>query len=320
LGQLLTLAAVAALVASLMPLAGRLGWILELASHFRVQYVVVDALLAVALATQRRYAWAAALAACAALSAAPVVPYLPTALTAGADAATRPTIKVLVANVFYRNDSAQGLLESIRRESPDAVLIVEYTPQWSTRLAELRAAYPHRIESPSGDPYGIALFSRLEFAAAETFMLDETVAVDARLRVRGEDLTLLGVHLRSPTNPHRAAVRNRQLELLAERVTAARDAVVVAGDFNISPYSPYYADWLAATGLTDTRRGRTPAPSWPTFLPILGIPIDHCFVSPDIEVVAHRGLPAFGSDHYPVLVELALPPAGASEYKSGIAR
>jgi endonuclease/exonuclease/phosphatase (EEP) superfamily protein YafD len=47
-------------------------------------------------------------------------------------------------------------------------------------------------------------------------------------------------------------------------------------------------------------------------LPILGIPIDHCFVSPEIAVVADRGLPGFGSDHYPRLVELALPAPDAA--------
>jgi endonuclease/exonuclease/phosphatase (EEP) superfamily protein YafD len=41
-------------------------------------------------------------------------------------------------------------------------------------------------------------------------------------------------------------------------------------------------------------------------LPILAIPIDHCAVSRDVTIVGHRGLPAFGSDHYPILAELAL--------------
>jgi endonuclease/exonuclease/phosphatase (EEP) superfamily protein YafD len=304
----LTLAATAALVASLMPLLARLGWAFEMASHFRVQYVFADGLLAIALATQLRFGWTAALALCAVLNAVPVLPYLPSALVAKPDAATRPTIRVLVANVLHRNRSAERLLETVRRESPDVVLLVEYTKEWSERLGELREAYSYHVESPSRDAYGIALFSRFELSPAQTFMLGTTAAIEASLHVRGSVVTLLGVHLRSPGKPSRAAQRNRQLELLAERVRAAGDVVVVAGDFNISPYSPYYTDWLARTGLTDTRRGRTPRPTWPTFLPILAIPIDHCFVSSDIAVIAERGLPSFGSDHYPMLVELALPP------------
>jgi endonuclease/exonuclease/phosphatase (EEP) superfamily protein YafD len=296
-----------------MPLLARHGWAFELASHFRVQYVVGDVFLAIVLATQRRFAWTAGLAACAVLSAVPVLPYLPSALAAPADAtAPRPTLRVLVANVFYRNSSASPLLETIRREAPDAVLLVEYTTQLSERLGELRQTYPYRLESPGRDPYGIALFSRFELSSVQRFMLGPTAAIEARLAAGGAEVTLLGVHLRAPTAPTRAAARNRQLELLAERVSAVRHPVIVAGDFNISPYSPYYADWLARTGLTDVRRGRTLRPSWPTFLPILGIPIDHCFVSPDIAIIGDRGLPRFGSDHYPMIVELALPPSEAA--------
>jgi endonuclease/exonuclease/phosphatase (EEP) superfamily protein YafD len=294
-----------------MPLVARLGWVFDLASHFRVQYVVADVVLAILLATRRRFAWAAGLAACAVLSAVPVLPYLPSAADSAA-APTRPTIRVLFANVHRQKSSASRLLETIRREAPDAVLLVEYTSDLAQRLGALRETYPHRLESPSLDAYGIALFSRFELPSARTFMLASTTAIEARLKAGAAEVTLLGVHLRSPMAPRRAAERNRQLELLAERVSAARGPVIVAGDFNISPYSPYYADWLTQSGLTDARRGHTPGPSWPTFLPILGIPIDHCFVSPEIAVVADRGLPGFGSDHYPILVELALPPPGAA--------
>jgi endonuclease/exonuclease/phosphatase (EEP) superfamily protein YafD len=313
LGPWLTLAATAALAASLIPLFARLGWAFDLASHFRVQYVVIDALLAILLATQRRFAWTAALAACAVLSAVPVLPYLPSSHATTRDATgNRPTIRLLFANVFHGKSSASRLLETIRREAPDAVLLVEYTSDLAERLAELRATHPYGLESPGRDAYGIALFSRRELSSARIFMLGPTAAIDARLKVGAVDVTLVGVHLRSPLAPARAAERNRQLELLAERVSAARDPVIVAGDFNISPYSPYYADWLARTGLTDVRRGRAPRASWPTLLPMVGIPIDHCFVSPDIAVVADRRLPSFGSDHYPILVELALRPSGAT--------
>jgi hypothetical protein len=41
-------------------------------------------------------------------------------------------------------------------------------------------------------------------------------------------------------------------------------------------------------------------------LPLVAIPIDHCAVSHEVTIVAHRRLPAFGSDHYPILAELAL--------------
>jgi endonuclease/exonuclease/phosphatase (EEP) superfamily protein YafD len=112
--------------------------------------------------------------------------------------------------------------------------------------------------------------------------------------------------LSAPTSARRAAQRNRELELLAEHRATIDGPLVVAGDFNVTPYSPFYADWLAQTRLRDTRYHRTFGATWPTYLPFLGIPIDHIAVSPEFQTIAHRRLPNFDSDHYGILAEIAL--------------
>jgi endonuclease/exonuclease/phosphatase (EEP) superfamily protein YafD len=312
LERFVTYAAAAAAVASLMPLAARLGWAFDLASHFRVQYVVIDTLLAVALGVQRKLGFSVLLAACAALSVWAVLPYVAFASKPAA-APAGPTIELLSANVHFHNHSAQRLLEIVRRESPDVVLLIEYTPEWAQMVDELRAAYPYRVEDPSGGPFGIALFSRFAFESAAPFELGDVSAIEARVLTPHGALTLFGVHLRAPTTPRRGALRNRALDELAGRVARIAGPVAVLGDFNVTPYSPYFTDWLARTGLTDTRRGRTLSPSWPTLLPIVAIPIDHCAVSRDVTIVAHRSLPAFGSDHLPILAELVLAPPLSSQ-------
>jgi len=307
LDRLVSYGAAAALIASLMPLAARHGWAFDLATHFRVQYVVVDTLLAFACVLQRKPIGCLALAACAVFSARPVLPYVAFwHASAATTIAYGPTIKVMSANVLFANHSATRLLQIVRAESPDAVLLLEYTPEWAQKVDELRTAYPHHIEIPADRAFGIALFSRYELDAATAFALEEKPVIEARLRTPSGPLELVGVHLFSPTSPWRGEMRNRQLEELAARVAGVSGALAVVGDFNITPYSPYFEDWLARTGLTDTRRGRAVSPSWPVQLPLIGIPIDHCAVSHEVTVVAHRRLPAFGSDHYPILVELAL--------------
>jgi endonuclease/exonuclease/phosphatase family metal-dependent hydrolase len=58
------------------------------------------------------------------------------------------------------------------------------------------------------------------------------------------------------------------------------------------------------TGLRDPRAEFGLGFTWPTFFPLLGIPIDHCLVSADLGVAQYRRLADFGSDHYPVLARL----------------
>jgi endonuclease/exonuclease/phosphatase family metal-dependent hydrolase len=159
---------------------------------------------------------------------------------------------------------------------------------------------------PDAGAFGIALLSRLPLRDVRPFWLESTHAIDARIATPDGALRLIGVHLRPPTTAAGAAERSRQLDALAGIVEEAGEPLAIAGDFNLTPYSPYFTRWLRETRLRDTRTGSGLGFTWPTFLPVVGIPIDHCIVSPEVAVAAFRRLPAFGSDHYPIVVELIM--------------
>jgi endonuclease/exonuclease/phosphatase (EEP) superfamily protein YafD len=188
-------------------------------------------------------------------------------------------------------------------------VVQELTPYADRVLAPLDATLPHHFKLPLDGRYGIAIWSRLPLESVAPIALGRQPAIEARVRLGASSVTVFGVHLTAPTTPRRAAARNAELRQLAERSAAIEGPLVVAGDFNLTPYSPLFVDWLAASGLTDTRRGRTPSVSWPAVLPIVGIPIDHVAVSSEFAILSHRRLPNFGSDHYAVLAELGLPGA-----------
>src|SRR5690606_15531451 len=167
--------------------------------------------------------------------------------------------------------------------------------------------YPYRVQLPDARAFGIALLSRLPLRDVHPFRLESTHAIDARIAAPAGELRLIGVHLRPPTTAGSAAERARQLDVLAAIAAEIDGPLAIAGDFNLTPYSPYFTDWLRATGVRDARAaGASGGFTWPTFLPALGIPIDHCIVSPELGVAAFRRLPAFGSDHYPIVVELIM--------------
>jgi endonuclease/exonuclease/phosphatase (EEP) superfamily protein YafD len=88
--------------------------------------------------------------------------------------------------------------------------------------------------------------------------------------------------------------------------------VILVGDFNTSLWSPYYYKFVEKTRLINGRRGFGVQPSWPTDLPIFYIPIDHCFVSPEFQVLNSRVGENVGSDHLPLITDLVIPESGAS--------
>jgi endonuclease/exonuclease/phosphatase (EEP) superfamily protein YafD len=307
LDRLLLLGAGVVVVANVLPLGARFMWTLELTTHFRIQYLAATAALLLVLALRRRWSACAVLVAAGAVSAAPVLPYLPLAPGAPAAVAAGTTqLEVLTVNVSFRPFSARRLLELVREESPDVLVVQELTPHAETVLADLDKTFPHYRKFPADGAYGIGLWSRFELESGATFALGRLPAIEGRVRGPDGIFTVIGVHLSAPTSPRRSAARRQELIELAARSAAVEGPLVVAGDFNVTPYSPYFQEWLAASALTDSRRGRTLSVSWPTTLPWAGIPIDHVAVNGDFTILSHRRLPNFESDHYGVLVALAL--------------
>ncbi len=305
LDRLLMLCAAVVIAANLLPLGARWSWVLELTTHFRVQYLAATAVVLVLVALRRRWGACAALVAAGAISAVPVLPYVPLALGPTTNAAPA-TLKVLTVNVSYRQFAVRRLLELVREADPDVLIVQELTPHTERVLADFDTLFPYHRKFTAEGPTGIGLWSRHALESDATFALGRLPALEARVLAPQGTFTVIGTHLSSPMTPRRAAARNVELKQLGERSAAIEGPLVVAGDFNITPYSPYFVDWLAASGLTDSRRGRTLAMSWPTMLPFFGIPIDHVAVNSSFAIVSHRRLPNFESDHYGVLVELAL--------------
>src|SRR5690606_19114848 len=131
-------------------------------------------------------------------------------------------------------------------------------------LTPIFADYPHRVLVPDVHAFGLALLSRYPLHDVRPFRLESTYAIDARIAGPDGELRLIGVHLRPPMAADMAAERTRQLDALAALVKGADEPLVIAGDFNLTPYSPYFTDWLRTTGLEDTRAGAGPGFSWPT--------------------------------------------------------
>jgi endonuclease/exonuclease/phosphatase (EEP) superfamily protein YafD len=300
--RVLAVIGVITIVAALLPFAARLAWVFDLFTHFRVQLVAVLVVLTAIFAVRRAYRWCAALVASAVLNVAPLVPYLP--FTDEGVVAT-PTLSLLAVNVRARNAEHAGLLESIAETHPDVVLVVEFTPRWGEHLASLTAKYPYQIRHPRSDNFGIALYSRHPLETAGELMLGSTVAIDARIVAPRGNVRVIGVHLRPPMSRALARERNAQLAALAAHVAAIDEPLVVLGDINTTPYSPYFARFLETSGLRDARSAFGLGFTWPTSFPLLGIPIDYCLVRNGLTVAQYARLSAFGSDHYPVLTRLA---------------
>ncbi|MDH5276172.1 MAG: endonuclease/exonuclease/phosphatase family protein [Gammaproteobacteria bacterium] len=306
----LAVAAVAATtLATAAALGARAGWLLELFSHFTVQYLCLQLLAAAACLALRRWPWALAAAVAAIPNLLAVGPYLPGLISppagnpAGIGAARTP-IRLVAANLLYLREDGTAARAYLEAKSADLVVLSEFTPRWREELRGLERAYPYFALRTRRNAWGIAVYSKHPLLAIEDLDLGDDTSSQLRVLVELPDglAEVYAVHLASPVTPRRAARRNTQLRRLAERI-AAGDAVmprIAAGDFNTTPYSPYFQDLLRDARLSDGRRPFGLHVTWPAWPVPLWIPIDHCLAGGPLTVTRVATGPPIGSDHLPL--------------------
>ena len=114
------------------------------------------------------------------------------------------------------------------------------------------------------------------------------------------------MHLASPVGKYRTDLRNKQLASLAEEIQKINQPTVVVGDFNITPWSPYFEEFIHKSRLRDTRKDLGVYPTWLAQFPLLTIPIDHGLTSNGIKIGSFMLGNSFGSDHLPIILDFAI--------------
>ena len=306
-GPLLRLGLLAVLGATLAGYLAGLHWVLELFSHFRIQ-LAVGALLLLLLALLLRRRWSGALALAALLANLyPVWPYLPG--LGRAEAQPPPSLRVMAFNLHHRHADLAAVEAYLARARPDFVLLTELPPGGADWLAGLRPAFPHQAVERISTVFDVALLSRAPLASAD---FDRSVAsylpvLTTRICDPGTParcLTVIGLHAANPLG--NSGLRDRQLRLAAQKAAAVSDGMVLMlGDLNTTPWAPIFGEVLERGRLRDSAQGFALKGTWMSRNPLFGLPIDHVLLGDGIEPTARRVGPDLGSDHFPLIVDLA---------------
>jgi endonuclease/exonuclease/phosphatase (EEP) superfamily protein YafD len=279
-------------------------WPLELATHFRVQYAAGFALLTLAAAVARRWT-PVALLAVGVLANLVVVAPLPSP-GGVADAAT-PRLRVLFANVLRVNREHDAALDVIRAADADVVMTAEVDAAWWDALRAGLPEHRYTLAEPREDDFGVALLSRVPLTRGEIVSLDglDMPTVIADVPLGDGALTLVGTHTIPPVGFAEFRDRNAHLAALARTARAAPGPTLVLGDLNVTPWSPWFRRLLRDGDLRDSRAGFGLQTSWPAGFWPLRIPIDHALASPSLRILDRRVGAAYGSDHLPIVVDVA---------------
>ena len=105
----------------------------------------------------------------------------------------------------------------------------------------------------------------------------------------------------TPITPQRFTRRNEQFSIAGDILARLDSSRLVVGDFNATPWSADLRAFVTENGLS----GVNTLATWPVWLGFAGIPIDHAFVSHDLRILTFETGPDIGSDHLPLLIDVA---------------
>lgn len=287
-------------VATLLSFLGAYRFAFDLLAHFRLHFAIA-AVGAAALLLAARWRRAGVLAAV--VAAANLAGLAP--LFAGSPARAVPageTLSLTTFNIWARNRDWSAIAHEIEDSGADLVVLQEVSRTAQPLLSALSGRYPHQLHCLSIAYCDVALLSRRPWTAAGRRRPGATRAplVWARFGGPRDAVTVATTHLdRPPSRRHQG-----QLADLARWTSEQRTPLVLAGDFNATPWS-YALTRFSRDGSVAAVPGLRP--TWPAHIGFAQLPIDHVFVSPGIAAVGARRGAAAGSDHLPVTVDLVLP-------------
>ncbi len=215
-------------------------------------------------------------------------------------------LTLITANIYERQEAMEALSALAEREGADLIAINEAV-RGMTDYSYQRAFPDHpfvvhaaweSMPRHMGNP--ITLLSRIPLADRDRVLRDDTAGrayIVADLAGDWQGTRIAVAHAMAPLWKEGLMARDTLLSA-AFNEAAEVDTFIMAGDFNLTPWTPIFRA-LPGKRAGDPRGVTT----WPVGLRPVGLPIDHILFEGELELVESRVLDPIGSDHLPVLAK-----------------
>jgi endonuclease/exonuclease/phosphatase (EEP) superfamily protein YafD len=211
-------------------------------------------------------------------------------------------VTVASFNTLYESGEVDAVRAEIERLDADIVTLIEFGPNKHGLLKTLTERYPHQAECFDMDYCHLAILSKFPLTSSSARVdWNGPPMIMTKFGPELGNLTVIGTHMiRFPY----ARAQFRQIKALSDLIDTLPGNKLVMGDFNATLFSRIISTLANQTGLMRL----TSLPSWPAYVQLPQIAIDHIFASSGIRILESEriGRPA-GSDHYPIIMKLAVP-------------
>lgn len=224
-------------------------------------------------------------------------------------------IRIIVSNVLMTNRDSEKLLALVRHHQPDLFVTLEVDQWWEGELSKLDDLFPHGVNVPQDDTYGMILRSRTPLIDPKVDFIVRKEIPSIHTKIKLTDGSLVHVHAVHPKPPFpdedtTSTDRDAELLVVGKRVEEHGGATIVLGDLNDVAWSRTTRLFQKISGLLDPRVGRGFYSTFHAGHWFMRWPLDHVFISDHFRVRHVERLPFVGSDHFPIYADLSFEPYG----------
>ncbi len=271
----------------------------EIANHFRPftlgGFVV---LLAIAMIFRLRR-WLIPVAGFALLNGALfVLPVTFQATVASTAETSSAAMKVVSFNIWVGNRPLGEIENFLRKENADVVLLQEIDAEHAADLLpKLKDVYPHQLSCAHARACQLAMLSRTPWSHAEFLKgsVENPAMIWARYGSGDDTYRIASLH---HAWPFQAYAQVNHTDWLIQWSYGVTEPLLIAGDFNLTPFSWKLSKFAWMTGL---KRYSTYQRNWPGHRYAPAFLIDHVFSTNAFKPIDVRTGPALGSDHLPII-------------------
>jgi len=225
-------------------------------------------------------------------------------------------LSITILNLWSINPYPQRAINYLKRRNSDIIILIEVNKKWNTHLQKL-SSYEHKIIDEREGNFGMAVFSKLEILSKTIHKVTkkQIPLIECNLKLSpSTTINLIAAHPTPPKHLTYFKLRTKYLKFLTHLIKKRtkvnpnyKSNLVVAGDLNTTPWSPYFKEILSNNDLVDSAtsiKGGGVIFTWPAVMPLLLVPFDHCLTSKDIVIKERTQGPFVWSDHYPLEITL----------------
>lgn len=211
-----------------------------------------------------------------------------------------PSVRIVWLNTWLGGRASDDVLHYLETSDADFLLVSELHDEGQPHLERLRTLYPTAIRCLDGHGCNTIIFAKRAPTAVEA--RDDIRSAVGEFDIDGASLRLIAAHIRRPNPP---GPQQQELQTLVQIIGDNPENVILAGDFNSTPWSFTLRRFDATSGL---QRHTRALPTWPAQqwsrlrlpAPMPFLPIDHVYAGTRWRLVSVQRGPRTSSDHYPI--------------------